>query len=92
MEQQFKSSINWEGKIKLCKLYAKEDKKGNTYFLGDLNKSMKLMLQQNTGQFAKEGEWQASLVPVKWEKIEEPKPKPKAPEIDESGLDESMPF
>ena len=96
MKQEFTSTINWEGKMKLCKVFAKTDKKGNTYFLGDLTKSAKLLIQEQTGQYAKPGEHQVSIVPVVWKKAAEqapPKPKYQEPTDEDYGyIGEELPF
>ena len=48
---EFESTIKWDNKIKVCKIYQKQSKKGTTYFLGEVTKTLKIMLQKNTGEW-----------------------------------------
>jgi hypothetical protein len=65
---QFTKTINWEGGHKLCKVYQKKDKKNNTYFIGELNNNCQLTIRKTFGQYAKEGEWEIQIFPIKYSK------------------------
>jgi hypothetical protein len=66
----FKSEINWENKIKACKVFLRKDKNNKQFFVGDLTKTIKVIIQKNNSQYAKEGEWIISFVPVIFKKVE----------------------
>jgi len=85
---EFKKNIDWNIKFKACKLWAKKDKNGNTYMTGELSRTIMVMIQKNTGQYAKEGEYTLSFVPIKYEKIEAPS---QAPQAQANGTEE-VPF
>jgi len=70
MNNQFKKNINWEGAHRFCKVYEKKDKKGNTFFMGDLNHNCVITIRKTWGEWAKEGEHEVQIVPIKYTKIE----------------------
>jgi len=67
-DQEFESTVNWDSKAKFCKVYAKKDKNGAPYMFGELNKLNKVLVQKNTGEWAKDGEYTIYLVPVTFKK------------------------
>ena len=82
--KKFESTVNWDRKSKMCKLYLKKDKNGDPFFMGDLTHTLKILIQKQTGQWAKEGEYVAYVVPIEFKKIEEAQK--------ESFEEESSPF
>jgi len=68
---EFKSTILWEQGHKLFKLYPKKSKKGETYFMGELNKMNKITMWKRKGYQDNPDYYEVSLIPVKFEKQEE---------------------
>jgi hypothetical protein len=65
---EYQSETLWENAHKISKMFMKKDKNGNTYFIGELNKTNTFTLRANTAKWAKEGEWELSVVPIKYSK------------------------
>jgi hypothetical protein len=66
--QNFTKNILWDGAHRFCKLYEKKDKNGATYFMGEMNRNCQLTMRKTTGQYAKDGEWEVQVIPIKYTK------------------------
>jgi hypothetical protein len=64
----YKKTIEWDKGHKLAKIFEKKDKNGNTYFMGEFNFTNTITMRKNTSKWAKEGEWEIQIVPVKFTK------------------------
>jgi hypothetical protein len=66
----YKKQIEWDKGHKLAKVFQKKDKNGNTYFMGEFNFTNTITIRKNTSKWAKEGEWEIQIVPIKFIKDE----------------------
>jgi len=64
----YKKITEWDKSHKLAKVFQKKDKNGDTYFLGEFNFNNTISIRKNTSKWAKEGEWQIEIIPIRFEK------------------------
>lgn len=76
MADQFKKIFNWNASHRLCKVYAKQDKNGKMYLMGEFTKGFQMTIRElPSNQFTKPGTWEVNLIPINYEKIQ-PVPSP----------------
>jgi len=68
---RYNSEFLWDNQTKAFKVFLKKRKDGKSFFMGRLNNVIGVTIHPNTSQYAKEGEWQVSFVPIKNTRIEE---------------------
>lgn len=84
--QQFESEILWDQAHKLGKAFKTKSGKA---IMGDFNKTFKIVISENTTKWAKPGEYQIQLVPVKYKKVSDEQ----QPSFGSTGdLDDNAPF
>ena len=86
MALEFDKTTEWEKSRQLMKLYAKKDKNGKTYYIGELNRTYTVTVKQEKPY--KEGDTpylSVNLAPIKYVKKGESAPAaaPKAAETDD---------
>lgn len=80
--EQFDKKIDWNASHKLCKVYERKDKNGDTYYMGEMNKAYQMTVRKcQPNQWIKPGTWEVCLVPINYTRKESPSKEVPPPNI-----------